>query len=129
MDPRPLHGATLVLIDEDLNDAAVRFYNEGEAPRPSGCGWSPRSRAHARHFAVARARRRAQALRLRARTTSRPRVGARRTRCAGTSWTIVDPDQDPWKEFSRVVGENVQERLRLKAERQQRIRRGPAGVG
>jgi hypothetical protein len=42
---------------------------------------------------------------------------------------VVDLDQDPWKKFSDVVRDDVKERLRLKVERQDRIKRGPADIG
>ena len=105
MEPRPLHGANLVLIDEDLNDAAVRFYNEAGRPEDyrarvepaePGAGAAPGGASNPLHQHLLE---------------------------------IVDPDQDPWKSFSRVVAENVKERLRLKVERQQRITGRPADVG
>lgn len=98
MDPRPLHGANLVLIDEDLNDAAVRFYNESESPEDFQVRLEPVEPAGAAS------------------------AGGASNPLHQHLLEIVDPDQDPWKSFSQVVGENVEERLRLKEVRQQRLR-------
>jgi len=129
MEPRRLHGASLVLIDEDLNDAAVRFYNEGDRPEnyrvrvesaePRACeSLSSDSSAAGGSGAPPESPNDQPAARGGASNPLRQHL-----------LDVVDPDQDPWKSFSRVVRENVQERLRLKAERQERIRRGPADVG
>ena len=129
LEARPLHGANIVLVDEDLNDAAVRFYNESgrpedyrvrvESAEPGACeslsgGSSPAESSGTPPESPSDP----PAAREGASNPLRQRL-----------LESANPDQDPWKKFSRVVGENVQERLRLKAERQERIRRGPADVG
>ena len=129
MDPRPLHGANLVLVDEDLNDAAVRFYNEGgrpgdyrvwvESAEPGACESLSRTPNPAGGSGAP------------------PEVpNDQPVEGGGTSnplrqhlLDVVDPDEDPWKRFSHVVRDNVEKRLQLKAERQERIRRGPADAG
>ena len=94
MEPRPLHGANLVLIDEDLHDAALRLYNEGKSPEAYQVKIEPLE------------------------------PGAASNPLHENLLKMVNPDQDPWKSFSHVVAENVHERLRLKVERQYRLRSG-----
>jgi len=128
-DPRPLHGANIVLIDKYLNDAAVRFYNEGDRPEdyrvrvesaePGACaslslGSGPAGESGAPPESP---------------NDRPPAHGGASNPLRQDLLEIVDPDQDPWKNFSDVVRDKVTERLRLKAERQQRIRSGPADVG
>ena len=101
MDPRPLHGANLVLIDEDLNDAAVRFYNESERPEdyrvrvesaePRACeslsgGSSPAEGSGAPPESP----------------NDQPAArGGASNPLRQHLLDVVDPDQDPWKKFSR----------------------------
>ena len=32
VDPEPLHGGAMVLVDENLNTVSLRMYNEADAP-------------------------------------------------------------------------------------------------
>ena len=45
VDPQPLHGGAVVLLDDGLNAAALRMYNENDAP--AGCPVSIQEASHA----------------------------------------------------------------------------------
>lgn len=81
VDPEPLHGAAMVLLDEDLNAVSVRMYNESADPRAYSV-----SVEEATHAGEVR-----NPLYLKIRQ-------------------LVDPLEDPWKSFSEMAGRAVRVR-------------------
>lgn len=81
VDRAPLHGAAMVLLDEELNGASVRLYNEAED---------------------------ADSYRVRVEQASHP--GEPGNPLYEKLAEVVDPDSDPWADFSSLVATTVHKR-------------------
>ena len=95
--PAPMQGAAAVLLDEDLNAASLRLFNQSADGRPG--------RVHVQDPGVPGA------------NAANPFVA----RLAAT----VDPDAQPWSGFSTTVAEAVSERRRRLSETLAELERPP----
>ncbi|MFN3531510.1 MAG: metallophosphoesterase [Candidatus Brocadia sp.] len=84
IEPQPIHGGAMVLIDEDLNAVSLRLYNENADPESY-----PVKVEEATHAGEG--------------------PNPFHKRIAG----LVDPTSGPWKRFSRIVARAVYERAQL----------------
>lgn len=81
IDPEPIHGASMVLIDEDLNTTSINMYKEKK-------DYSP--------FKV---------------SVNEARHGSEKSNPFYEEIAkLVDPNQEPWKSFSEVTSATVKER-------------------
>ena len=78
VDPQPLHGGAMVLIDDKLNAASVRLYNEQSDPG---------------NYTV--------------RVEEAMRAGEKPNLLHKSLKKIIDPAKDPWKSFSAAVARSV----------------------
>lgn len=84
IEPQPIHGGAMVLIDEDLHAVSLRLYNENADPD-------------------------AYAVKVEEATHAGEESNPFHKRIAG----MVDPSGEPWKRFSRIVARAVYERAQL----------------
>ena len=83
IDPEPIHGGAVVLIDKDLNATSLRMYDEAGDPN---------------QYMV---------------RVEEARHGGEKSNPFHEEVTkLVDPYQDPWKSFSETVAASVQERAK-----------------
>jgi hypothetical protein len=78
MDPQPLHGGAVLLVDRDLNGVSLRLYNEN---------------VNAANYAV--------------RVEESLHTGESGNPLYKRISALVDPATQPWKGFSSVVAEDV----------------------
>ena len=78
VDPQPLHGGAMVLLDDDLNAASVRLYNEQAEPG---------------NYVV--------------RVEEAMRAGEKANPLHKKLAKLVDPAKNPWKGFSAAVARSV----------------------
>jgi len=93
VDPEPLHGGAVLLVDEDLNCVSLRMYNENE--NPAGYSVSLQEAGHA---------------------------GESKNPLYARLSTLIDPSASPWKNFSeaaaravRVRAQNLRARINEKS--------------
>jgi len=93
VDPEPLHGGAVLLVDEDLNCVSLRMYNENE--NPAGYSVSLQEAGHA---------------------------GESKNPLYARLSTLIDPSASPWKNFSeaaaravRIRAQNLRARINEKS--------------
>ncbi len=78
MDPQPLHGGAILLVDKDLNSVSLRLYNEN---------------INSTDYAV--------------KVEESQHVGESSNPFYKQISALVDPTADPWKKFSSVVADDI----------------------